>query len=167
MTSQEFLRQIDKSIPKNSRDLIIEFFFAFSRFEYSLKETSFANGTDKEIKPNWDKFVKSIRKHFLKTKTEELNKAVNYIIAKPPKIQAYKNKKVSWRKRQLATNEPLINILKNHICDIRNNLFHGGKNRNQKEMSRDSMLLRSALMVLNEWLNLSEEVKNKFLTPIN
>jgi hypothetical protein len=62
-----------------------------------------------------------------------------------------------------------INKLNLSIRDIRNNLFHGGKfNGNyQEDVSRNYILLKNSIIILDEWLSLNETVKQNFLTPIS
>ena len=42
------------------RDLLLQFFVLFSRFEYSLKRSGFLKTGD-EAKPDWDDYAKSLR----------------------------------------------------------------------------------------------------------
>lgn len=166
MTSDKFIKHYKEKIDKKGQKLVTEFFITFSRFECALKATiTFANGNEKGVKPNWDTFVLSIRENFNKEKTLKLKKAVNYLLEFPPKIQSLKDGELTWKPRIFSPNTLEIIRLRNHIADIRNNLFHGGKfhGRFQPEISRNYKLIKSALIVLNEWLNLSEPVKTKFL----
>ena len=65
-------------------------------------------------------------------------------------------------------NKPITIELGLHIRTIRNNLFHGGKFKGiyQEDISRNYILLQSAMIILNEWLDLNEDVKTLFLEDI-
>ena len=77
--------------------------------------------------------------------------------------------KLGWRDRTFNPNDPEINKLSLSIRDIRNNLFHGGKfNGNyQADISRNYILLKNAIIILNDWLSLSDQVRHNFLEPIS
>lgn len=42
------------------RELLLEFFLTFARFEYALKSAGFVNGNIREAKPNWSRFGISV-----------------------------------------------------------------------------------------------------------
>jgi hypothetical protein len=96
-----------------------------------------------------------------------LSDAVNFILNNPPRIQTLVGGVVMWVDRPLQENEPLINKLRLHISDIRNNLFHGGKFNGsyQAEIARNNEPIKNALAVLNDWLLLNKDVNNSFSFP--
>jgi len=166
MTSNTFINHYIERIDENGRKLVLEFFITFSRFECALKATViFANGNERKVEPNWDRFVATIRDSFDKEQNESLKNAVDYLLESPPKVQALIDNQITWCVREFQENTPEINKLRQHISDIRNNLFHGGKfnGRYQPAISRNYKLIHSAMIVLNEWLSLSEQVRTKFL----
>lgn len=167
MNTTEYFNLFDEGFSQEEKKRLIEFFISFSRFEYALKASGFVNLQGNRIYANWDLFIASIIDNFIQTKNDNLNSAVNYIIDNPPRIQSLVGGAVMWRDRQLQENEPLINKLRLHISDIRNNLFHGGKFNGsyQAEIARNNELIKSALIILNEWLILHEEVNNNFSLP--
>lgn len=169
MTSKIFLEQFNNKTTVQGRELLIEFFMTFSRFEYGLKKSiTFANGDANKVDANWDGFVASIKDQFKKEKTEELSEAVNFILSSPPMIQVLADGLLNWRPREFADKTPDIVKLCLHIRDIRNNLFHGGKftDNYQPETSRNYKLLHSALIIMNEWLLLDEGIQEHFLGGI-
>lgn len=169
MTSKTFIKQFNQSITIEEQNLINEFFVTFSRFECALKATGFANGDNNRVNPNWDTFTSSIRELFdIDARSENVNIAIDYLTIHPPRVQNYGNGQLGWREREFQTNEPLINKLSFSIRDVRNNLFHGGKfNGNyQEDVSRNFILLKHSIEILNYWLNLSPNVKQNFLEPI-
>jgi hypothetical protein len=125
------------------------------------------NGNGNKAEANWDLFTSDIRVHFNKKKNTELSDAVNYILAHPPRIQKYIDGQIAWQNR-IFNNQPEINRLSQSIRDIRNNLFHGGKftGRYEQDASRNVKLLKSAMIILDEWLLLSEPVKRAFLSSL-
>lgn len=169
MTSKTFIKRLNSSITVEGQNLINEFFVTFSRFECALKAAGFANGDNNKVSPNWDTFTASIRESFdNEQRPEILNTAIGYLSNHPPRVQNYENDQLGWRERPFQPNEPLINKLSLSIRDVRNNLFHGGKfNGNyQEDVSRNFILLKHSIEILNHWLKLSPIVRQKFLEPI-
>src|SRR5690606_25140871 len=151
MSAKEFIEHYNQTFNVEGRNLIQEFFIIFSRFEYALKACNFINGNDR-ITPNWDAYVVTISDSFKPDKNEILNEAVKYIIENPPKVQAINNHTIIWSDRNLDDNTPLVNRLRLHISDIRNNLFHGGKFNGtfSPENSRNFKLLKNSIIILND-----------------
>lgn len=167
MISKEFIEKFDKTIKIEHKDIIIEFFITFSRFEYTLKSTGFLKKNTNKAEPNWEEFVKSIRPQFEQSEREErLIKAIDYLEKNPPKTQSILTGQLKWEERQFDENIPLINKLSILIRGVRNNLFHGGKYQTsyEKDVVRDYDLLKSSLIVLNYWLVLNDAVTERFLT---
>ncbi len=150
--------------------MVVEFFITFARFECALKSSiEFANGNGDRVEANWGKFASSIRDSFNPHENKELKDAVDYMIQHPPKIQILLDGELKWRDRVFQPNEPQIHKICQHLRDIRNNLFHGGKFQGnyQEDVSRNYILLNNSIIILNEWLNLDSNVKRNFLTPIS
>lgn len=170
MTSKNFIKRLNETITVEGQNLINEFFVTFSRFECALKAAGFANGDIDKVNPNWDTFTSSIRESFdNEAKIESVNSAIDYLSNHPPRVQNYDNGQIGWRERVFQPNEPLINKLSLSIRDVRNNLFHGGKFNGiyQEDVSRNFILLKHSIVMLNHWLKLSQPVKQKFLEPID
>lgn len=170
MITDIFIKKVDDQITKDGKKLIMIFFISFSRFECALKTSiEFANGNENKVEANWDKFVASISSSFDPNKNDELKEAVEYILKNPPKIQALDNKQLIWRARVFLNPDADIKKICLHIRDIRNNLFHGGKfNGNyEPDVSRNYKLIKSAIVILNDWLTLSEPVKKDFLSTFS
>ena len=175
MHSKKFLAYYNNQFEVTEKELILEFFLSFSRFEYALKACNFINGNSR-IAVNWDKYIATIssafdqtlNKELDETLNKELDEAINFIMTKPPKIQRSIKNKLIWELRIFPKNTSSIKKLRLHITDIRNNLFHGSKldeNLNPAT-SRNYNLLNSAIIVLNNWLELSPDVKKYFSAPI-
>jgi len=170
MTTRTFVDRFNLTISQEGQILINEFFISFARFECALKATGFVSGNFEKVSANWDGFTSSIRNEFdNRIRPIQIKSAIDYLNENPPRIQNYIDGNLAWRDRVFAANQPLINRLSLSIRDIRNNLFHGGKfNGNyQEDFSRNYILLRSAIIVLNYWLELNDDVKRNFLEPIS
>lgn len=79
-------------------------------------------------------------------------------------MQVFTGYYTEWTDRILPDHFPDCGKLSWHISDVRNNLLHGRKfNGNyQSETSRNFRLIESALIVLNEFISLNEEVRSNF-----
>lgn len=169
MTTKKFIEKLNQSITIEGQALMLDFFITFSRFECALKTSNFFSGDESKVSANWDTFTASVRPTFDKNKNEQLNQAVEYLTLNPPKIQIIENGQLGWRNRIFTPNDPEINKLSLSIRDIRNNLFHGGKFNGiyQAEISRNYLLLNYAIIILNDWLDLSDQVRQNFLESIS
>ncbi|KQT30911.1 hypothetical protein ASG22_19645 [Chryseobacterium sp. Leaf405] len=163
-----FLEKVNNTYDKNGQHLIYNFFLIFSRFECALKESGYHNRSETKLQPDWDGFIISIRENFNPFTNQILEEAVNYLKNNPPKVQIFSDGNLEWKPRVGDINQPLINKLSLSIRDVRNNLFHGGKfNGNYKEdESRNYILLKSVIVVLQEWLSLNDTVKENFKNDI-
>lgn len=168
MVLETFVNDYEERISEEDRILIGNFFVMFSRFEFALKATIiFAGIRGSTVEANWDKFVRSIRDTFNKEKNKDVKNAVEFLVNHPPRIQSLSNNTIRWIDRPFQPNTPEITKLNLHIRDIRNNLFHGGKiHGSYSDGLRNPRLLKSAMIVLEEWLELSEEVRNQFLKKL-
>lgn len=169
MTTKIFIDKFNETLTIEGKNLILDFFITFSRFECALKISSFSSGDSNKVSANWDVFIASISPNFNKDKNPQLSQAVDYLIQNAPRIQMIVNGQLGWRDRIFTPNNQEINKLSLSIRDIRNNLFHGGKfNGNyQADISRNYILLKNAIIILNDWLNLSNQVRDNFLEPIS
>jgi hypothetical protein len=116
------------------------------------------------VTPNWNRFVSNIKSKYYLPKSQQINDAIDYIIGQPPKIQILIDGRLTWRNRVFSSGDDEIIKLKLSICDIRNNLFHGGKFQGiyEEDVSRNYMLLRSSITILNYWLTLNARVNQLF-----
>ena len=155
------------------RELLLNFFLTFSRFEYALKASNFfkrpntsSNNTLRppDAQPDWDRFAVSLRDAFHKDKNNQLLEACKYIIESPPWKQVIINDRVDWESPIRPEHETDIEFILRMVRCIRNNLFHGGKCNNKafEQKERNKKLLECSLIVLNECLALSPSVKDTF-----
>jgi len=168
--SVDFDNYFSQNIDEAGLKTIHRFFITFSRFEFALKASIvYARTVGNYVDPNWDVFTNTIQNNFDPAKNQELQDAVDYILQHPPKKQSLDNGSIIWVDRIFVDNITDVKKIDLHIRDIRNNLFHGSKfNGNfQADTSRDKKLLDSAMIILDEWLNLEPNVANLFSQPIN
>ena len=155
------------------RELLLNFFLTFSRFEYALKASGLFKRPNPqrndpsrpaEAQPDWDTFAVSLRCAFQPDRTETLKQACEYIFDSPPLKQVITNDAVSWETPVRPSHESDVEFLLRMVRCVRNNLFHGGKHSNEvhEDIERTEMLLKSSLAILDECLALSPRVKLVF-----
>jgi hypothetical protein len=159
----ETIRRIADS---EDRKLAWHFFVFFSRIEYALKRSDrFLNTSEGDAQPNWDKFGSHYDRVFQLRSEPELQMAVDYFIAHPPRKQVIANGRLAWSE-PLEFNEkgPLLTWLLLSVRRVRNNLFHGGKFPMipVADPSRDQDLLRNAMIILTAALSLDGTVERFF-----
>jgi hypothetical protein len=165
---------IDFGQLKTNRDLLLEFFLVFARFEFALKNSGYArprhrNGeTAPSAEPDWERFASSIHNLFTRTRTDDLVQACEYMLINPPLRQVLLNGKLGWDTsgpdQSLTETERLLALVRR----VRNNLFHGGKFSNEvfESTERHERLLRSSLLILEECLRISPNVQVVFNTAV-
>lgn len=127
--------------------LAAEFFHVFSRLEYSLKAAGYNNG-DGPAEANWSLFARAIESAVASPPTGEVDEAINFLLAEPPKKQYLVGGKMEW-KIVLPNTGSKSDDLFVYVRRIRNNLFHGGKfNAHWFAPERNEKLLDAALSVL-------------------
>ena len=153
MTSQLTYFKSTQDIPDDLRELCMEFFFLFSRFEYALKENGFLKKSKyKNAQPSWKKFVEEYCSTYFPS-----DEARN-LLKDPPECQIVRDGSCEWGKINLANFssdlERVVFILKT----IRNNLFHGGKNSHSDwdNPAKNTFLIKNAISVLGDLASLSE-----------
>lgn len=147
---------------KVNRELLLEFFLSFGRFEYALKATGyFVRRPENQerlpaAEPDWDRFAVSLRDKFDASRTEELARACRCLSESPPNRQVIVNDAPAWETPARGTQSEIEFVLR-MVRTVRNNLFHGGKYNIELHESteRTELLLQSSLAVLNECLTLA------------
>jgi len=159
----ESIRRIADSA---DRALAWHFFVFFARFEYALKrDIRYLKTGSGDAEPNWDKFASDHNRDFLPSSSSDLNAAVDYFLAEPPRKQIRENSTMNWSPPQHHDGkEPLLIWLLRMVRCVRNNLFHGGKFPLIRiaDPSRDRELLLKAMTILNASLLLDREVESHF-----
>lgn len=113
---------------------------------------------------DWDCFASSLKKHFNKNASDDLFKACDCILTHPPQKQVVINGKLAWEPQSKAISESEVDFLLRMVRCVRNNLFHGGKHNAalHEDKNRTKRLLESSLVILEECLKLSPDVKRAF-----
>lgn len=141
------------------RHLVFKFFTIFSLFEYGLKATGYLYPDTKNAKAHWERFAAAITNDFDPNRTPELLAAYEYMIQKPVMQQKVRNNYLSFEPRHRSSKVTDLEWLSLLIRGVRNNLFHGGKF--VYDYQRDSKLITSALIILEEWVRLHPTLKDE------
>jgi hypothetical protein len=138
------------NVPK---ELTLEFFATFARFEYALKRSGYVVGDDKSASPSWDRFAVDLRNMGDAALAPVLAGCV-YLREHPPKKQVVRNGNLEWAVRP-AAGSPIEDVVLS-IRTVRNNVFHGGKFPTEivEEPLRDRRLIEECLAVLKALLDL-------------
>lgn len=111
-------------LDKELKELTFEFFYWFSRFEFSLKENGILK-TSKEganAEPGWEKFVSEFSAKF--SHSEE-TKRLLHLNPKRQKVTKYSTLK--WEYVGMNDHPSELGKVVLLVKTVRNNLFHGGK----------------------------------------
>jgi hypothetical protein len=146
------------------RNLLLEFFLCFARFENALKTTEFfkrhpepKDARFPSAEPDWDRYAVSLRGTFDSNRNGELSNASWYLLNSPPNRQVIVNAAVAWETQVRDPSVPEIDFLLRMARTVRNNLFHGGKHNNDVHElpERTEALLMNSMIILRECLRLS------------
>lgn len=126
-----------------------EFFYAFARFEFCMKEAGYlkADKPGKKAEPNWDKFVRSNR-----TKYSLSTEALKLLQAGPQQQISTAHGKLAWREIEFDENEYDLQKMAILLRAARNNVFHGGKHgaNGWDDVNRSMQILTHGKAVLDE-----------------
>lgn len=138
-------------LPVN-RDLLLEFVYEFSRFEYLLKRSGYLRGEKTWAAPDWDSFSNVMDGRFGESGQDvgKLGESIQYLLDHPPLKQVNKEGRLAWLKQSQRPGKSLEALLFEMVRTVRNNLFHGGKfiEGPVEDPARDEDLLRHCLVVL-------------------
>ena len=155
-----------------NRDLLLEFFLSFGRFEYALKTTGFfVRKPENSLRPptaepDWDRFAVLLCDSFAPGKNDELARACRYLTESPPNKQVIINDAPAWETPVRGTQSEIEFVLR-MVRSVRNNLFHGGKHSiDVHESERTELLLRSCLVVLTECLALAPVQQQAYMEAV-
>jgi hypothetical protein len=146
------------------KELACEFLGVFSRFEYALKSTSYANGGTGSVSANWDGFGRSIDEAFGRDVNQETADAISYLLEHPPRKQVLLKKRVEFIAcpPNIHGTQAIQVLLM--VRRVRNNLFHGGKYLpdGETEVGRNRLLVKCSLTVLEYCLGLDPNVQASY-----
>lgn len=128
-------------------NLAYEFFREFARYEYCLKATGLREDS-RAAKASWSKYAAEVTQVIEAPQTRDLEQAVAYFTAHPPKKQIVKDDALDWDET-LPNHKSKAQLILLLVCRVRNNLFHGGKfNGRWFEPQRSEDLMQHALVIL-------------------
>ena len=134
--------------------LVMQFLYAFARFEYALKRSGYQGQEGKAAEAEWDRFENTLT-GMPAAELAPVLKCGDYILSKPPRKQVATGGGLSWV--ESAPTASPIKTLIIYVRRIRNNLFHGGKFPEGPvyDVARDAELLSSGVAVLKALLELA------------
>jgi hypothetical protein len=148
------------------REILIDFFVMFSRFEYSLKRASFLRSDTNYAAPDWRGFARTTGGAFRSNSSPQLQESVNYLLVHPPKRQVQDRDGLKWEDEKKWEQESEFEYLIRLVCQVRNNFFHGGKypipNEAMQDVGRDKALVDACVVVLDYCLGVNSDVRHFF-----
>ena len=147
------------------QDLVFKFFAVFSRFEYSLKRTSFLKKSTR-AEPDWDAYANTLCGQFVAVTDAQFRVSCAYLKDEPPKQQVVAENQLLWRETAQGSRESEEQYILRLVRTVRNNLFHGGKYPYPfgliDDVARNRGLLEASIVVLEQCLALSPAVRAVF-----
>lgn len=131
-----------------------EFFYCFSRFEFSLKENEYLKcekpGSNAE--PGWKKYTLAWQGTY--TPSKEANELLQLA---PQKQVVLQGKALDWQVLDLTSCKSQLEAVVLCLKTARNNLFHGGKHGSKgwDDPQRTQALLLRGIAVLGQLAELS------------
>jgi hypothetical protein len=146
------------------RDLVLDFFCVFSRFEYALKRAGFAKKKRDSVSANWVKFARYVTSRFDADITPDLRGAIDYVKNNAPLTQTIDARGLGWHETKQSRNESDLEWVLRLVRTVRNNLFHGGRSPEWigSDPDREIKLLRSSLVILEGCLDCHPDLKRYF-----
>jgi hypothetical protein len=155
------------------RDLVLQFFVIFARFEYAAKANGLVEKTEGKVidlKLSQSAIGKRVEAAlFERAKGDKaLAEAIDYYRAWPPRKQVWDGTKGNFRWDDGKPNEKEGEATKLlvSLSRVRNNLFHGGKGfePESKALERDTNLLSYGIALMQAVLGCDEEMQTSFNT---
>lgn len=151
------------------RELLLDFFLTFARFEFALKAAGFVKAAGRPpapaVKPDWQRFASAID---LATARQDPDcaKAIDFLWLNPPWRETLIGDQLGWASAGYEQIEHMHQVLELVRC-VRNNLFHGGKFADEfeakfRDPKRNELLIRHGLAVLRCCLDLSPAVAARY-----
>lgn len=167
-TNNSFAANFVDTIGEENAKTIFNFLITFSRFECALKSSVKYLQSNAIAMADWSEFGKTQSYKFIDV-YKDLDKEIDYIFQRPPKYQKKVGDKIEWVEQHKNMNNGCLCKLIQHIKDIRNNLFHGGKFESVKynsvdstDISRDIELISNAIKIIEKLVFLDSDVRKAF-----
>lgn len=143
-----------EDINNELKDLAFDFFYWFSRFEFSLKENKLLKryGVGDNAEPGWDKFVEKYKRTFRQTDESRMLLELN-----PKRQKVGENSDLEWKNVGLDDCDSHLCKVVRLLKTIRNNLFHGGKHGAEgwDDPERTKELLEVGKAILDQLVKLA------------
>lgn len=161
-------RQTIGNLRHKEWELVLEFFFVFSRFERALLRQGYYSCAQRgDLKADWKRFADVHNDPFSNLKAPKLAQAVQYYQQQPPKKQVVQNGQLEWSPSPPNSTATELDRLLILVRRVRNNLFHGEKLGNLvggSDFGRDEQLLQHGLTILYACLTLDSDICNYFFS---
>ncbi len=153
------------------RELLLDFFLTFARFEFALKSAglfvkrrSHKKEVTYEAKPDWDSFARQLNGVFRPDANPRLRQACDHLLINPPWREVVRGGALRWDSAAESDQLSEVERLLRYVRRVRNNLFHGGKFTSvpASDLGRNAALLADSLIILRECLNLAEGVRAEY-----
>lgn len=135
-----------------TRELALDFFVTFARFEYALKAAGFVHQPHGVAEADWDCFFTFLEQ----LPTAEIAPVIaagKRLLDEPPKRLVLDGKDPSWREVRRG-HQADIRFIFEAVKRARNNLFHGGKwITSPQRVDRNRIVVSDALNVLRALLD--------------
>ena len=142
-----------EDIDEELRELAFEFFYWFSRFEFSLKENGrFYAGSRGVVHADWKRFI---REHEALYQSCD---AADALLRSPPDVQRVeKGSAPAWIPISFDKDQSKLSQTVLAVKTVRNNLFHGGKHcaEGWDNPERVRCLLERGVAVLHSFARLA------------
>jgi len=145
-------------------DLLLEFFLAFSRFEYAMKASGWMNPRAEQAEPDWRRLINEAQA-LDSSLTASILEVGAYLVEAPPKQQTRSDAGLGWLAVKCDDADRKVAFLLSSVKRVRNNLFHGGKFAQLPDLSdRNQRLIKDSLRVLERLLDLPmcEGIREKY-----
>jgi hypothetical protein len=147
-----------------TKDLAIDFFITFARFEYALIEAGYVHQYRRGgIAPDWNAFIAFVDS-LSPTEIKPALDAGKDLLISPPKQLMLDVSGPVFMAAGGAGQSPICILLRG-IKQARNNLFHGGKYHTEAALAgRNESVVRASLGVLRVLLEMQSisRVRNKY-----
>lgn len=141
------------AVDSNLSELAFEFFFAFSRVEFALKENQFLKSHTPGVRaePGWSEFVAKWEAEYKPSPSAQL-----FLDERPEQQVVGKGDSLAWRPVNLDECKSTLAKVIRLLQTVRNNLFHGGKHGGAgwDDPIRTSKLLRTGICLIEELVGL-------------
>ncbi len=147
------------------RDLLLDFFLTFSRFEYALKNSRFKRrARHGGAEPDWNGFINAVALNFDRNENPSLKEACTFYLDDPPRKQVLLEDKLAWETQSPKNNESEEVFILRMVKTVRNNLFHGSKHNIglHEDSERVTLLLTHAIKILKYVSGLENDVSVGF-----